>query len=147
MDNRKLSKDILHAVGGEQNVVSVSHCMTRLRLTLADTNAAQPVDEIKKIPGVLGVAVLGDQYQIVIGPGVEQVYMAFKELGSFEDAGTVENVAAKKIGRALVCTPATRTKLVCRLLLEKNAILTLKATKLPPFLPYLPTVAFNTSFY
>ena len=111
MDNRKLSKDILHAVGGEQNVVSVSHCMTRLRLTLADTNAAQPVDEIKKIPGVLGVAVLGDQYQIVIGPGVEQVYMAFKELGSFEDAGTVEDVAAEKEDRKLTVKSAFMTLL------------------------------------
>ena len=111
MDNRKLSKDILHAVGGEQNVVSVSHCMTRLRLTLADTNAAQPVDEIKKIPGVLGVAVLGDQYQVVIGPGVEQVYMAFKELGSFKDAGKVEDVAAEKEDRKLTVKSAFMTLL------------------------------------
>ncbi|MBR4470937.1 MAG: PTS transporter subunit EIIC [Erysipelotrichaceae bacterium] len=99
MDNKKLCNEILEAVGGESNVVSVSHCMTRLRLTLADTAAAQSVDLIKKIQGVLGVAVLGDQYQIVIGPGVEQVYLTFKELGDFADAGTVDDPSAAREDR------------------------------------------------
>lgn len=59
---------ILPLVGGPANVTSVAHCMTRLRLGLADRSL---VDEeaLRALPGVLGV-VDDDTYQIVLGPGV-----------------------------------------------------------------------------
>ncbi|MER7573855.1 PTS transporter subunit EIIC [Streptomyces sp. NPDC126514] len=59
---------ILPLVGGPANVTSVTHCMTRLRLGLADRSL---VDEeaLRAVPGVLGV-VDDDTYQIVLGPGV-----------------------------------------------------------------------------
>ncbi|MFJ1974330.1 PTS transporter subunit EIIC [Streptomyces sp. NPDC087903] len=59
---------ILPLVGGPANVTSVAHCMTRLRLGLADRSL---VDEeaLRALPGVLGV-VSDDTYQIVLGPGV-----------------------------------------------------------------------------
>ncbi|MFE6361166.1 PTS transporter subunit EIIC [Streptomyces sp. NPDC057806] len=59
---------ILPLVGGPANVTSVAHCMTRLRLGLADRSL---VDEeaLRAVPGVLGV-VDDDTYQIVLGPGV-----------------------------------------------------------------------------
>nr|WP_202426121.1 PTS transporter subunit EIIC [Streptomyces sp. HUCO-GS316] len=55
-------------VGGPANVTSVAHCMTRLRLGLADRSL---VDEeaLRALPGVLGL-VDDDTYQIVLGPGV-----------------------------------------------------------------------------
>ncbi|WP_433451094.1 PTS glucose/sucrose transporter subunit IIB [Streptomyces sp. CA-142005] len=60
---------ILHRVGGPANITSVGHCMTRLRLTLADPTA---VDEegLRTLPGVLGVVSDGPTRQIVLGPGV-----------------------------------------------------------------------------
>ena len=36
MDYSVVARDILEEVGGEANIVNVSHCMTRLRLTLKD---------------------------------------------------------------------------------------------------------------
>ncbi|MXM67611.1 PTS transporter subunit EIIC [Streptomyces sp. HUCO-GS316] len=59
---------ILPLVGGPANVTSVAHCMTRLRLGLADRSL---VDEeaLRALPGVLGL-VDDDTYQIVLGPGV-----------------------------------------------------------------------------
>ncbi|MGQ4434602.1 PTS transporter subunit EIIC [Streptomyces sp. SAS_260] len=59
---------LLPLVGGPANVTSVAHCMTRLRLGLADRSL---VDEaaLRALPGVLGV-VDDDTYQIVLGPGV-----------------------------------------------------------------------------
>ncbi|MET7450745.1 PTS transporter subunit EIIC [Streptomyces sp. NPDC005574] len=59
---------LLPLVGGAANVISVAHCMTRLRLGLADRSL---VDEeaLRALPGVLGI-VSDDTYQIVLGPGV-----------------------------------------------------------------------------
>ncbi|MFC3573117.1 PTS transporter subunit EIIC [Streptomyces yaanensis] len=58
---------LLPLVGGPANVTSVAHCMTRLRLGLADRSL---VDEnaLRALPEVLGV-VDDDTYQIVLGPG------------------------------------------------------------------------------
>ncbi|MFE9093134.1 PTS transporter subunit EIIC [Streptomyces sp. NPDC007264] len=58
---------LLPLIGGPANVTSVAHCMTRLRLGLADRSL---VDEpgLRAVPAVLGV-VDDDTYQIVLGPG------------------------------------------------------------------------------
>lgn len=94
-DTQKLCEDILQAVGGSENIDTVSHCMTRLRLTLRDTGASQSPDEIKKIPGVLGLVTAGQQYQVVLGPGVvDEAYLAFQKLGNFSTAGTVSDPVA-----------------------------------------------------
>jgi sucrose PTS system EIIBCA or EIIBC component len=60
---------ILTRVGGPANVTSVAHCMTRLRLALADPAAADEA-ELRALPGVLGVVPDGPTWQIVLGPGV-----------------------------------------------------------------------------
>ncbi|RPE42907.1 PTS system IIB component (Glc family) /PTS system IIC component (Glc family) [Streptomyces sp. Ag109_O5-1] len=59
---------LLPLLGGPANITSVAHCMTRLRLGIADRSA---VDEetVRAVPGVLGVVADGDTFQIVIGPG------------------------------------------------------------------------------
>jgi PTS system sucrose-specific IIC component len=67
MDYNALSRDILSAAGGNDNIESFTHCMTRLRLNVADPDAVD-VDRIKQLDGVLGV-VPGPQVQIVVGPG------------------------------------------------------------------------------
>ncbi|HLL34223.1 PTS transporter subunit EIIC [Streptomyces sp.] len=74
-----LAAGILPLVGGPGNVTSVAHCMTRLRLGLADRSR---VDEtaLRALPGVLGV-VDDDTYQIVLGPGtVARVAPRFEAL-------------------------------------------------------------------
>ncbi|MEU5598891.1 PTS transporter subunit EIIC [Streptomyces sp. NPDC020298] len=70
---------LLPLVGGSANVTSVAHCVTRLRLGLADRSL---VDEeaLRALPGVLGV-VDDDTYQIVLGPGaVTEVAARFEAL-------------------------------------------------------------------
>lgn len=94
MANSILCQSILMAVGGPENVNSVAHCATRLRLTLYDPALAQAPAEIKKISGVLGVVILGNQYQIVIGPEVEALYIEFQKVGNFQFAGSVEDQSA-----------------------------------------------------
>lgn len=75
--------EILAAVGGEQNVVTVTHCMTRLRFVLKDDKIAIEA-EIKKIPGVIGVAKKGGQCQIICGNDVANYYKELIKLGHFE---------------------------------------------------------------
>jgi len=40
MKYEKLSKEIIEAVGGNKNIISLQHCMTRLRFTLKDNSKA-----------------------------------------------------------------------------------------------------------
>ncbi|MFF9090098.1 PTS transporter subunit EIIC [Streptomyces sp. NPDC014991] len=68
-DSASTATAVLARVGGPANVVSVTHCMTRLRLTLADP-AAGDEEALRALPGVLGVVGGGDVWQIVLGPGV-----------------------------------------------------------------------------
>ncbi|MFJ2058557.1 PTS transporter subunit EIIC [Streptomyces sp. NPDC087908] len=65
--NRAIAAAILPLVGGAENIGSVAHCMTRLRLGLRDRSLVQD-EALKALPAVMGV-VEDDTYQIVLGPG------------------------------------------------------------------------------
>lgn len=64
-------ENILRLTGGSNNISLCGNCMTRLRLTLKNRDLVQ-TDELKKIPGVLGVVNGDDQLQIILGPGKAQ---------------------------------------------------------------------------
>lgn len=95
-DYSKLARNILNAVGGEDNVVSLIHCMTRLRFTLKDESVVND-DAVKKINGVMGVMKKAGQYQIIIGNDVANVFAELNRLGKFsnnaprQDTGTPQN--------------------------------------------------------
>lgn len=65
--------EITEKVGGKDNIASVYHCMTRLRLQLKDEEKADD-EGVKAIDGVLSIVKNGGQYQIVIGQHVRDVY-------------------------------------------------------------------------
>ncbi|GAA3301969.1 hypothetical protein GCM10020295_46490 [Streptomyces cinereospinus] len=67
-DPAGLAAAILSRVGGPDNVTAVAHCMTRLRLGLADPARVEQ-KALRAVPGVLGLVVDGDAYQVVLGPG------------------------------------------------------------------------------
>ena len=69
----QLAQDIVRLVGGENNVISLAHCVTRLRFKLKNASLAK-TDEIKKLDGVIKVMEAGGQYQVVIGTDVGDVY-------------------------------------------------------------------------
>lgn len=77
--NRATAAAILPLVGGPDNITSVAHCMTRLRVALRDRSLVQD-EALKALPAVMGV-VEGDTYQIVLGPGtVARVTPEFEAL-------------------------------------------------------------------
>lgn len=73
MKYENLSKQIIQAVGGKNNISSVVHCATRLRFTLKDEDKAND-DEVKAIKDVLSLVKSGGQYQLVLGNNVDLVY-------------------------------------------------------------------------
>ncbi|WP_327306051.1 PTS transporter subunit EIIC [Streptomyces sp. NBC_01298] len=77
--NRATAAAILPLVGGPDNILSIAHCMTRLRITLRDRTLVQD-EALKALPAVMGV-VEDDTYQIVLGPGtVARVTPEFEAL-------------------------------------------------------------------
>ena len=68
MDYRETALQILQGIGGEENVVNLEHCSTRLLFTVADKGRVD-VDALQKTKGVLQV-IINSQVQVVIGNAV-----------------------------------------------------------------------------
>ena len=68
-----LANQILTAIGGADNVVAVTHCMTRLRFVVKD-NQRVDAPALKALQGVLGVVRSDNQCQVIIGNTVSQAY-------------------------------------------------------------------------
>ncbi len=102
MDYKELASYIMEAVGGEENVVSLTHCATRLRFALKDDSIPDE-KKLKAKKGVLGVSVNGGQYQIIIGNTVPKVYAAIMEQSDLK-AGTADNgkKQKRKIGEVIM---------------------------------------------
>lgn len=95
-NNRKMANDILNNIGGSENVKNLTHCMTRLRFVLKDESQAND-EEIKQIPGVMGLRKQGGQYQVIVGNNVAHTYTALLKLGVGGGANSNEHVDKKKI--------------------------------------------------
>ena len=73
MNFKEIAPKIIACVGGAENIQTHTHCMTRLRLVLADKSKADQ-EALKAIPGVQGVVDKGGMLQIIIGTSVELLY-------------------------------------------------------------------------
>ncbi|TYS17154.1 PTS beta-glucoside transporter subunit EIIBCA [Rossellomorea vietnamensis] len=73
MNHKDLGIKIIELVGGEDNVQSVIHCMTRLRFNLRDNKKVKR-SELESLDGVMGTNISGSQFQIIIGNDVPKVY-------------------------------------------------------------------------
>lgn len=78
----QLAGDIARYVGGAGNVVTVTHCMTRLRFALKD-EAKADTEKIEGLDGVINVIRAGGQYQVVVGNKVDLVYEELLGLDGF----------------------------------------------------------------
>lgn len=75
----------LVAVVGEDNIVSATHCATRLRLQVKDRKAIDD-SQIEQVEEVKGVFYNAGQYQIILGTGiVNKVYAALQKTYSFNE--------------------------------------------------------------
>ena len=95
MDYKELAAFIIDAVGGERNVVSLTHCATRLRFALKDDSIPDE-KKIKAQKGILGVSVNGGQYQIIIGNAVPKVYAAIMQQTKLSNSGSEQEKKQKR---------------------------------------------------
>ena len=98
MDAKKVASEILSKVGQKENVIGNATCMTRLRLTLADSSKAD-VPALKDVDSVLGVVETEQGLQIVLGPGkVTEVGREFSALTGI-DLGSVDEINAADLAK------------------------------------------------
>ena len=83
-----LARIIIQNVGGKSNIISLTHCITRLRFKLKDESKAQ-TDVLKDTDGIVTVIQSGGQYMVVIGNHVPQVYDAVCAVGHITPGGAV----------------------------------------------------------
>lgn len=91
----KLCNDILDNIGGKDNLSGALHCMTRLRLNVKDRSKIN-LKEIKEMDGVLGAQFSGEQFQIIIGQHVSQVYSEFCSISGVGMAAGIDENLDKK---------------------------------------------------
>ncbi|MFS8971271.1 sucrose-specific PTS transporter subunit IIBC [Streptococcus mitis] len=81
MTNTEIAKRVIEALGGRENVNSVAHCATRLRVMVKD-EAKINKDAIESLEKVQGAFFNSGQYQIIFGTGtVNKMYDEVVALG------------------------------------------------------------------
>ena len=81
MNNQDIAKKVIEALGGRENVNSVAHCATRLRVMVKD-EAKINKDAIENLEKVQGAFFNSGQYQIIFGTGtVNKMYDEVVALG------------------------------------------------------------------
>lgn len=68
-----LAKTIVQNVGGKENILSLTHCVTRLRFKLRDDSKTN-TEILKEMDGIVTVIQQSGQYMVVIGNHVADVY-------------------------------------------------------------------------
>lgn len=95
MKNKQLAESIIEYVGGQDNIISLVHCATRLRFALKDDNKAN-ADILKKQKGVITVVQSGGQFQVVIGNNVADVFNAIMDITSLNNTPASQEAGPKK---------------------------------------------------
>lgn len=95
MKYQELCETVIENVGGKDNVISVTHCVTRLRFKLQDVSKAN-TEVLQKTKGVLQIIQSGGQYQVVVGPQVGEIYKDLCEIGGFSAGDAAAAPAAKE---------------------------------------------------
>jgi len=108
-DYEEFSKNLIENLGGKENIISMMHCMTRLRVNLVDMDLVK-IEEIKGLSSVLGAQWVGSQLQVIIGPEVAQIYewlckhegiQAQEQVSENLDASK-ESFSIKKLGNSIM---------------------------------------------
>lgn len=97
MNYGKIAKEVIKYVGGKDNIQSVAHCATRLRLQLKD-NELRNEDAISDLEGVKGVFLSQEQFQIIFGAGTVNMVCAEvqKQLGLSDEEEEVQETDKKE---------------------------------------------------
>lgn len=106
MTDKELAVKIVELVGGKENIVSVRHCATRLRIIVSDKEKIR-TKEVENLDKVKGSFFNSGQYQIILGTGlVNRIYDETVKITGGADAGEAseekkEVVYGNKFQRAI----------------------------------------------
>ena len=97
------AKKLVQALGGKDNITRVFHCMTRLRFYVKDRSKINEAD-IKKLPEISGVNWHKDQFQVIAGNEVNEMYAELVKMGvPNDDSDSSQKTAEKKsVGSAII---------------------------------------------
>lgn len=127
-----LCNQILEKVGGKDNISQAVHCMTRLRLNLKDRSQVD-MDAVKGIKGVLGAQFSGEQFQIIIGQHVSEVYPEFCGIAGLGQTAAIDENLDNKEPFDIKRVPAK--------------VLDYVSGSIAPILPIMMGVGFFKMFY
>ena len=77
MDHSQVAARTLAAIGGEDNIVALAHCATRLRMVLKDSKKVDTA-ALENDPDLKGIFEAGGMFQVIVGPG--DVNIVFDQL-------------------------------------------------------------------
>lgn len=100
MNHQQVAKDVLHLIGGKENISHFEHCSTRLRFTLKDDSKVQK-KKLEQTPGVMAVRMTA-QCQVVIGNEVVEVYNEIRNLIGEVDSTDPEVKKKQKLGPTIL---------------------------------------------
>ncbi len=102
-DYSKSAEKLIEAMGGKENIKKVFHCMTRLRFYVKDKNKINETD-IKNLPEISGVNWYQDQFQVIAGNHVNDMYEELIKKGIPNDDEQISelNKQKKGIGSAII---------------------------------------------
>ena len=102
MNFPKIAEQTIAKLGGKENITTLAHCATRLRLTLADKSKVDK-EAIENIEGVKGQFSTSGQYQIIFGSGtVNKVHAEMQKQMGIGDMSTSEVAAAGAANQPLL---------------------------------------------
>ena len=88
IDYADSAKEIVRLIGSDNNVISVTHCATRLRFVLKDYSLVE-VESLKRVKGVITAMQASGQMQVVIGNHVGDAYREVQNLLTFDESTAV----------------------------------------------------------
>lgn len=96
-DYAEIADTLIAALGGKENITRLFHCMTRLRFYVKDRTKINE-KEILKVSGISGVNWHEDQFQVIAGNEVNEVYKALENKGvPTDDAPAAESQSSKSV--------------------------------------------------
>ena len=83
------ARELLRLVGGRENIVAVTHCVTRMRFALVDPSKAD-VPGIEKLKVVKGSFTNAGQFQVIIGNDVADFYDDFTAVSGVSEVSKAD---------------------------------------------------------
>lgn len=124
----KLASFIINNIGGKDNIVNITHCMTRLRIKLKDNDKVN-IEELESNNNIISCQKAEGKLQVIIGTQVGEVYEEIiKQIGKVktnegtsQEGNSLINRFAATITKIVV--PALGVLCACGIIAELNSVL------------------------